>query len=74
MKNQIDRRRVEMSELRKLFVIARLLASRAQQAPDGMLQELGKMLDKELDCMRDAAIRRPVATDRIQIEESYHAG
>ena len=72
---KIDRRRVEMSELRKLFVVARLLASRAQQVNDVMLQELGLMLDKELDGMRDGAGRSGTTSDRqvAQIEENHHA-
>ena len=76
MSNQIDRRRLEMGELRKLFVVARLLASRAQQMDDSMLQELGRMLDKELDCMRDGARRSGTTSDRqiAQIEENHHAG
>jgi hypothetical protein len=76
MTHQIDRRRVEMSELRKLFVVARLLASRAQQMDDAILRELGLMLDKELDCMRDGARRSGTTSDRqiAQLEENHHAG
>lgn len=74
MTHKIDRRRVEMSELRKLFVVSRLLASRAQQSGDETLKELGQLLDKELDQMRDAAIRNPVESKAVQIEENHHAG
>lgn len=71
MSNKNDRRRVEMSELRKLFTIGRLLAAKAQQSGDEMLKELGHIFDQELDCMRDAAFRN---TPTNESKENHHAG
>jgi len=43
-----NKRRVEMRALRKLFVTGRLLAARAQQSDDEILNKLGQVWDQEL--------------------------
>ena len=68
MMHQLDRRRVEMSALRNLFAIGRLLAFRAQLSDDIKLKELGQLFDNELDCMRDAAIRNTLASERQAVQ------
>ena len=74
MMHQLDRRRVEMSALRNLFAIGRLLAYRAQLSDDIKLKELGQLFDDELDCMHDAAIRNTLASESLamQIEGVNH--
>ena len=76
MTQQLNRRRVEMSELRILFVMGRLLAARAQQSGDPILKDLGHSFDNELDRMRDAVRQIPGTSGSTpaQIEENHHAG
>lgn len=76
MMRQLERRRVEMSELRKIFILGRLLAARAQQSGDPILKELGHLFDNELDHLRDTARHNPVTSGSApaQIEENHHAG
>ncbi|GBL46243.1 hypothetical protein SFMTTN_2056 [Sulfuriferula multivorans] len=45
---QTNRRRTEMSELRRLLALGRVLAMLAQQSNDETLAELGAAWDREL--------------------------
>ncbi len=60
MNRTINRRRVEMQALRKLFVTGRLLADRAQQSDDEILIQLGQAWSQELDQIHaDAKLKEP---------------
>lgn len=55
MNRTINRRRVEMPALRKLFVTGRLLSDRVQQSGDEILIQLGQAWDRELEQIHAAA-------------------